>query len=73
MSPRDRSKSPIPSAHLDEVNIVNVVIAKNFNLTDEDIQSQMLQVKLTVVVGGETGILTSNTVDADPEIGHRDR
>ncbi|KAJ5587526.1 uncharacterized protein N7459_003291 [Penicillium hispanicum] len=59
MSPRDRSKSPIPSAHLDEVNIVNVVIAKNFNLVDEDIQVQMLQLMLTRKLVTETGNLNA--------------
>lgn len=43
MSARDRSNSPIPGSHIDE-NVVNIVIAKKFNLVDEDIQVQMLQV-----------------------------
>ncbi|KAJ5620318.1 hypothetical protein N7510_004302 [Penicillium lagena] len=35
---RDRSKSPIPGTHPDTSNVVNMVIAKNFNLVGEDIQ-----------------------------------
>jgi hypothetical protein len=46
MTPRDRdqSRSPAPRSTADEINVVNIVIAKNFNLVDDDIQVQALQV-----------------------------
>ncbi|GLI74310.1 hypothetical protein PoHVEF18_002547 [Penicillium ochrochloron] len=45
MTPRDRdqSRSPAPRSTADEINVVNIVIAKNFNLVDDDIQVQALQ------------------------------
>ncbi|KAJ5246685.1 hypothetical protein N7468_001668 [Penicillium chermesinum] len=39
---RNGSKSPLPSA-IDEPNLVNVVIAKNFNSSNDDLQVQFLQ------------------------------
>lgn len=51
-SPRDRSKSPIPSPLVDEtnvVNVVNVVIAKNFNLVSDEVEVQALQVGIAIV------------------------
>jgi len=47
MTLRDCSKSPIPSSLPDDTNVVNVVIAQNFNLVDEDVQVQALQVCLS--------------------------
>lgn len=46
MTPRDRSKSPIPSSLPDDTNVVNIIIAQNFNLVDEDVQVQILQVSI---------------------------
>lgn len=46
MGRRDRSKSPIPNTLLEETNVVNVVIAKNFNIVEDDVQVQALQVTL---------------------------
>lgn len=48
-SPRDRSKSPIPSPLVDETNVVNVVIAKNFNLVSDEVEVQALQVGTAIV------------------------
>lgn len=49
MTPRDRSKSPIPSSRLDEANVVNIVIAQNFNLVSDDVQVQALQVSASTL------------------------
>lgn len=43
---RDQSRSPAPRSTADGNNVVNIVIAKNFNLVDDDIQVQALQVSL---------------------------
>lgn len=69
MTPRDRSKSPIPSSLPDDTNVVNIVIAKNFNLVDEDIQVQILQVSILfryLII--RTLIVTS--ANANQEVGH---
>lgn len=49
MTPRDRdqSRSPAPRSTAEEINVVNIVIAKKFNLVDDDIQVQALQVVLS--------------------------
>jgi hypothetical protein len=41
---RDQSRSPAPRSTADEINVVNIVIAKNFNFVDYDLQVQILQV-----------------------------
>jgi hypothetical protein len=46
MGRRDRNKSPVPNTPLRETNVVNVVIAKNFNIVEDDVQVQTLQVTL---------------------------
>jgi len=56
--------------HIDEANVVNVIIAKNFNLVDEEVQVQMLQVELTIGAIEDEDSLTSFAVDANPEISH---
>ncbi|KAJ5527442.1 hypothetical protein N7513_011601 [Penicillium frequentans] len=56
---RDRSKSPIPSMVANEPNVVNVVIAKEFNLTSEDFQVQVLQLMRTRQLVTEIGILNA--------------
>ncbi|CEJ58796.1 hypothetical protein PMG11_07442 [Penicillium brasilianum] len=43
---RDQSRSPAPRSTADGINVVNIVIAKSFNLVDDDIQVQALQVSL---------------------------
>ncbi|KAJ5918962.1 hypothetical protein N7466_009905 [Penicillium verhagenii] len=58
---RDRSKSPIPSMIADEPNVVNIIIAKNFNLTSEDFQVQSLQLMRTRQLVTEIGILNAPT------------
>lgn len=50
--------------------MVNVVIAKNFNLVDEDIQAQMLQVA-SLYTQTVMAILICSLVDADPEASDR--
>ncbi|EPS32357.1 hypothetical protein PDE_07317 [Penicillium oxalicum 114-2] len=40
---RGQSRSPAPRSTTEETNVVNVVIAKNFNLVDHEIQLQALQ------------------------------
>lgn len=57
--------------HIDETNVVNVIIAKNFNLTDEEIQVQLLQVGLTIFVMEDNDTLTTVAVDASRQIDHR--
>ncbi|KAJ5656153.1 hypothetical protein N7507_008103 [Penicillium longicatenatum] len=56
---RDRSKSPIPSMVVDEPNVVNVIIAKDLNLTSEDLQVQILQLMRTRQLVTEIGILNA--------------
>lgn len=41
----DQTKSPAPGTPLGGANVVNVVIAKNFNFVEEDVQVQALQVR----------------------------
>jgi hypothetical protein len=45
---RDQSRSPAPRSTADEINVVNIVIAKNFNLVDDEIQLQALQVGFSI-------------------------
>ncbi|KAJ5152176.1 hypothetical protein N7492_010471 [Penicillium capsulatum] len=59
MNARDRSKSPIPGSHPSENNVVNIVIAKNFNLVDEDVQVQILQLMRARKLATEVGILNA--------------
>ncbi|KAJ5218648.1 uncharacterized protein N7498_000747 [Penicillium cinerascens] len=61
MTPRDRSRSPIPSSLPDDTNVVNIVIAQNFNLVDEDVQVQTLQLMRTKKLVTEIGILNAPT------------
>ncbi|KAJ6006075.1 hypothetical protein N7451_004019 [Penicillium sp. IBT 35674x] len=56
---RDRSKSPIPSMVANEPNVVNVIIAKHFNLTSEDFQVQAMQLMRTRQLVTEIGILNA--------------
>ncbi|KAJ5098699.1 hypothetical protein N7532_005700 [Penicillium argentinense] len=57
MGPRDRSRSPVPNTPADDVNVVNIVIAKNFNLVEDDVQVQALQLMRTRNLATEAGIL----------------
>ncbi|KAJ5677762.1 uncharacterized protein N7477_003395 [Penicillium maclennaniae] len=59
MTPRDRSKSPIPSPLPTDINAVNVVIAKDFNLVDDDVQGQVLQLMRTKKLVTESGFLNA--------------
>ncbi|KAJ5966152.1 hypothetical protein N7481_012866 [Penicillium waksmanii] len=59
MGRRDRSKSPIPNTPLDETNVVNVVIAKNFNVVEDDVQVQALQLMRTRKLVTEMGTLSA--------------
>ncbi|OQD74875.1 hypothetical protein PENDEC_c009G05782 [Penicillium decumbens] len=59
MTLRDCSKSPIPSSLPDDTNVVNVVIAQHFNLVDEDVQVQALQLMRTKKLITEVGILNA--------------
>ncbi|KAJ6037143.1 hypothetical protein N7540_001422 [Penicillium herquei] len=54
---QDRSKSPIPGLQSEEPNVVNIVIAKGFNITNEDFQVQALQLMRTRKLATEVGIL----------------
>ncbi|KAJ5697426.1 hypothetical protein N7488_011110 [Penicillium malachiteum] len=54
---QDRSKSPIPILHSEEPNVVNIVIAKSFNVTNEDVQVQALQLMRARKLATEVGIL----------------
>ncbi|KAJ5832461.1 hypothetical protein N7474_000772 [Penicillium riverlandense] len=56
---RERSKSPIPGTHPDSSNVVNMVIAKNFNLISEDIQVQILELMRSRKLVTETAILNA--------------
>lgn len=68
MTPRDRSKSPIPSPLPDDTNVINIIIAQNFNLAAEDVQVQVLQVDyLSQHIVIRTLIV--NPVDANQEAG----
>ncbi|KAF3384663.1 hypothetical protein F1880_002442 [Penicillium rolfsii] len=59
MTPRDRdqSRSPAPRSTADEINVVNIVIAKNFNYIEDDIQVQALQLMRTRWLATEPGML----------------
>lgn len=65
---RDQSRSPAPRSTADEVNVVNIVIAKNFNFVDDDIQVQALQVSHFSNV--DIMWLTMFAVDANPKVSH---
>ncbi|KAJ5279624.1 hypothetical protein N7478_004996 [Penicillium angulare] len=54
---QERSKSPIPSRQADEPNVVNIIIAKNLNLSNEDIQVQAIQLMRTRKLATEVGLL----------------
>ncbi|KAJ5653809.1 hypothetical protein N7490_000812 [Penicillium lividum] len=56
---RDGNKSPIPGMVADEPNVVNVIIAKDFNLTSEDFQAQALQLMRTKQLVTEISILNA--------------
>ncbi|KAJ5101958.1 hypothetical protein NUU61_004180 [Penicillium alfredii] len=60
-SSRDRSKSPVPSTPNDTGNIVNIVIAKNFNVVNENIQAQILQLMRSRTLVTENGSLHAPT------------
>lgn len=45
---RDQSRSPAPRSTADEINVVNIVIAKDFNLVDDEVQVQALQVGFSI-------------------------
>ncbi|KAJ5315670.1 hypothetical protein N7476_005977 [Penicillium atrosanguineum] len=59
MTPRDRSKSPIPSLLPTDINVVNIVIAKDFNLVDDDVQVQVLQLMRSKNLVTEMGFLNA--------------
>ncbi|KAJ5894238.1 hypothetical protein N7495_005929 [Penicillium taxi] len=59
LSLQDRSKSPIPSLAPDEINVVNVIIAKNFNLVNDDLQVQALHLMRTRKLAIEMKILNA--------------
>ncbi|KAJ6119939.1 hypothetical protein N7523_004219 [Penicillium sp. IBT 18751x] len=59
MNPRDRSKSPIPSPLPTDINAVNVVIARDFNLVEDDVQGQVLQLMRTKTLVTESGFLNA--------------
>ncbi|KAJ5690021.1 hypothetical protein N7462_004413 [Penicillium macrosclerotiorum] len=54
---RDRSRSPGPKTPGDEGNVVNVIIAKNLNMTSDDFQVQMLQLTRARKLATESGVL----------------
>ncbi|CAI7634417.1 unnamed protein product [Penicillium manginii] len=59
MGRRDRNKSPVPNTPLRETNVVNVVIAKNFNIVEDDVQVQTLQLMRTRKLVTEMGTLSA--------------
>ncbi|KAJ5160210.1 uncharacterized protein N7482_007214 [Penicillium canariense] len=68
MTPRERehSRSPAPRSAaprsaIDEINVVNIIIAKNLNLTDDDVQVQALQLMRTRKLATECGMLNAPT------------
>ena len=68
---RDQSRSPAPRSTADEINVVNIVIAKNFNFVDDDIQVQALQVSLlSTTMIRELTIFAAN---ANPKVSHGTR
>ncbi|OOQ85502.1 hypothetical protein PEBR_24961 [Penicillium brasilianum] len=58
---RDQSRSPAPRSTADGNNVVNIVIAKNFNLVDDDIQVQALQLMRTRKLATGSGMLNAPT------------
>jgi hypothetical protein len=46
----DYSKPPATPSQLTNNNVVNIVIAKNFNFVSDDIQMHMLQVGIQVII-----------------------
>jgi hypothetical protein len=46
---RDHSWPPVKDNYLDERKVVNVIIAKNFNRTNDEIQLQALEVNCRLV------------------------
>ncbi|OQE31385.1 hypothetical protein PENSTE_c001G06529 [Penicillium steckii] len=55
----DQTKSPAPGTPLGGANVVSVVIAKNFNLVEEDVQVQALQLMRTRKLVTEGGTITA--------------
>ncbi|KAJ5107263.1 hypothetical protein N7456_003938 [Penicillium angulare] len=54
---QERSKSPIPGGQADEPNVAHIIIAKNLNLSNEDIQVQVIQLMRTRKLVTEVGLL----------------
>ncbi|OGE57794.1 hypothetical protein PENARI_c001G09328 [Penicillium arizonense] len=53
----DPKKGPVPIAHLASSNVVNIVIAKNFNFVNDDIQAHLLQLMRSRELVVENGTL----------------